>query len=362
MNKLHVKQQNNQQAIEIRKLEQFLANIKVLKELQEPKPNYAILKSYQGFGGIRQCFNSKSLYGMLMRELRRVFGCELEHNVFNSIRNSCKSGYYTPPEVIRFMYRYLTDVCGFRGGAVLEPSCGNGAFFEHMPANIKADSNITGIEMDVLSSKLAQNIYKHVTIINQPLQDVDFSGKTYDLIIGNPPYSNEKITDNLMPDISNHSIHHYFVAKCARLLKDNGILALILPAFYMDIPRKNTRAIVDNEAVLIDAFRLPDNLFSQAKVTVDIVFFRKHKTSKKIHNFVDTVLLEQDGKKDTINKYWQTNPQRILGELKLEWVEIYNRYVPTCVAANIGQVLNNLHNCSFSQATKANYHRIVGNN
>ena len=347
-----------QQTIAINKLEQFLTNIKALKELRHDKPKVDILKSYRGFGGLRQCFNSKQLYAMLMNELRGIFGSSLEHDIFNSIRHSCTSAYYTPVEVVSFMYKYLTEVCHFNGGDILEPSCGNGVFFEHMPESIKANSNVTGIEFDTLTSKLVQNIYKDVTIINNGLQDIDFANKKYDLIIGNPPYGKETIVDKNMSDISGYTIHHYFMAKCVRLLKDNGILAFVMPSYYMDIPHKNTRAIVNNEAVLIDVIRLPDNLFAQASVTVDIVFVRK--SGNQIHNFVNTVPLEQHGNKDCINEYWAANPKRILGELKLKWVEAYHRYVPTCYMVNINQILTNLTNCKFSDKTRNNYHSIVG--
>ncbi|MDQ5921837.1 MAG: hypothetical protein QG673_1896, partial [Pseudomonadota bacterium] len=288
--------------------------------------------------------------------LRGIFSNE--HGVFNQVKNSCSSGYYTPKEVITFIYSYLTEVCNFKGGDILEPSCGNGVFFKYMPKGLRANSSITGIELDCLTSKIAQGIYSDIAIINQPLQEVDFIDRKYDLIIGNPPYSHEVVTDNFMPDISNYTIHHYFVAKCVRLLKDEGILALVLPCYYLDVPRRNTRAIVNNEAVLIDVVRLPENLFTQATVTVDIVFIRK--SGKRLHNFVNTVLLEQDGNKDSINEYWQTKPQRILGELKLKWVECYKRHVPTCVTSDINQVFNVLTNCRFSSETKQNYSLIAG--
>jgi 2-polyprenyl-3-methyl-5-hydroxy-6-metoxy-1,4-benzoquinol methylase len=350
-------EQQKQPAIEIRKMEQFLANINVLAELGQSKPRVDILKSYRGFGGLKQCFNSKQLYGMLMREIRQNFGKEREHEVFNTLRHSCKSAYYTPKEVISFMYRYLSEVCNFSGGEILEPACGNGVFFEHMPDNIKSNSNITGIEMDFLTAKLVKHIYPSINIINKKIQDVDFTGKKYDLIIGNPPYSDEIMVDETMPDLAGYTIHHYFTAKCMRLLKDDGILAFVLPAYYMDIPRKNTRAIIDNEAVLIDAVRLPENLFEQATVTVDILFIRK--TGQKLHKFVDTVELVQDGNKDSINQYWKDRPQRILGKLKLKWVEPYHRYVPTCSTDDKQKILDCLSNCQFDQATKDNFNAIA---
>ena len=352
--------EQQKQAIEIKKMEQFLANITVLAELSQTHPKIEVLKNYKGFGGLRQCFNSKQLYGMLMREIRGNFGKDKEHEVFNTLRQSCKSAYYTPNEVIDFMYRYLTEVCNFKGGEILEPACGHGAFFERMPENIKTNSNITGIEMDILTSKLAQSIYPEIKIINRPLQNVDFTAKKYDLIIGNPPYSDELITDEKMPDLASYTIHHYFTAKCMRLLKDDGILAFVLPAFYMDIPRKHTRAIIDNEAVLIDAVRLPENLFEQATVTVDILFIRK--TGNKIHEFVDTVELIQENRKDRINQYWQDRPQRILGELKLKWVEAYQRNVPTCITNDKQKILDCLTNCQFDEATKENFNAIITTN
>ncbi len=170
-----------------------------------------------------------------MRQIRRNFGKENEHQIFNTLRQSCKSAYYTPKEIINFMYRYLVEVCNFKGGEILEPACGHGAFFEYIPDNIRSTSNITGIEMDILTSKLVATAYQDVNILNQKLQDVDFTDKKYDLIIGNPPYSSEVITDILMPDISGFTVHHYFIAKCIRLLKDHGLLAFVMPSFFMDI-------------------------------------------------------------------------------------------------------------------------------
>ena len=350
----------NNQNLPIHKIEQFIGNIKVIEELAKNQPDIEILKSYKGFGGLKRCFwENKALFGQLMRAIRANFGIEEEKAVLESLRNSSSSAYYTPKEVISFIYRYLTQVCKFTGGNILEPSCGNGAFFEYMPEEVKANSSITGVEYDTLTSKLVQTIYPNVTIINDGLQNIDFNNQQFDLIIGNPPYSNEKITDGFMPDLSGYTIHHYFVAKCMRLLKKDGILALVVPSFYMDIPKANTRHIIDNESVVIDVIRLPDNLFEQATVTVDIIFIRK--TGNKVHNIVDTTIFKQDKAEETINQFWIDNPNRILGELRLKWVQAYNRYVPTCYTENKAKALSYLNLCEFTQKTIENYQRITAN-
>lgn len=251
-----MEQKNNQknQTLPLHKIEQFIANVRVLEELAKPKSSADVLKQYKGFGGLGRCFWDKQLYGQIMRAIRANFGVSKEKEVLENLRLSSSSAYYTPKEVIKFIYRYIEQVCEFTGGNILEPSCGNGAFFEHMPENIKANSQITGIEYDIITSKLVSGIYPEVKIINDGLQNIDFKDEKFDLIIGNPPYSAEKMTDEFMQDLNGCTIHHYFIAKCMRLLSDNGILAFVMPSFYMDIPRSNTRHIIDGESVIIGCF------------------------------------------------------------------------------------------------------------
>lgn len=339
------------------KIQQFRDNVGIFTELAKNESNINILKSYKGFGGLKRCFWDRSLYGQLMRSIRANVGKEAEKQTLESLRNTSSSAYYTPKEVINFMYKYLSQVCKFTGGNILEPSCGNGAFFEYMPENIKSNSRITGIEYDILTSKLVSKIYPELNIINRGLQEIDFNGNKYDLIIGNPPYGKEIIEDAAMPDISGYTIHNYFIAKCTRLLNDNGILAFVMPSFFMDKPKGHTRHIIDNEAVVVDVIRLPDNLFEQATVTVDLVFIRK--TGNKVHDIKTTTELIQGDAKDEINEFWIKNPKRILGELKLKWVDCYKNYIPTCESPNREQSLKYLSLCNFTQETIENYQKVV---
>lgn len=348
---------NNNRTLPLHKLEQFIANIRVLDELAKPSPKINKLKQFKGFGGLRNCFWDKQLYGQIMRAIRANFGQEREKEILENLRLSTRSAYYTPKEVIKFMYRYLAEVCGFTGGEILEPSCGNGAFFEYMPEAMRAASKVTGVEYDILTSKLVKGIYPDIEIINNGLQNIDFSGKKYDLIIGNPPYSDEKISDKFMPDLNGYTIHNYFTAKCVRLLNDNGILALVLPSFYMDIPRSNTRHIIDGESVIIDVIRLPENLFEQATVTVDILLVRK--TGNKIHDITKTVTYSQGEACDQVNNFWLKNPNRILGQLKLKMVKAYSRHVATCETDDKNKVLDYLNTCQFDQSTLENYQNII---
>ena len=125
----------------------------------------------------------------------------------------------------------------------------------------------------------------------------------------------------------------------------------------MDIPNKHVRDIVDKEAVLIDAIRLPDNLFPHAKITVDILFFRK--TGNKKHEFAKTKKIQQGEATEYVNQYWLLNKHRVMGEMHLEWVEVYKRYVPSCTTKDSQKVLQYLKSCSFDEKTIANYKEII---
>ena len=81
---------------------------------------------------------------------------------------------------------------------------------------------------------------------------------------------------------------------------------------------------------LLAAYRLPDNLFDCAKVTVDIVFLQKadmHVSWQKTSN------IEIGKYKKPINEYFITNPDNILGELDV--VKMYERMGLTCRASGI---------------------------
>lgn len=344
-----------ERVLPIEKVEQFINNVKIINELAKPQPDINLLKTYQGFGGLRDCFWDKQLYGQIMRGIRANFGAE--QAIVENMKQSVKSAYYTPEIVIKFIYRYLQNVCNFTDGDILEPACGHGGFFEHMPADMRANSKITGVDYDIVTSKIAQAIYPDVNIINNGLQNVDFNGAKFDLIIGNPPYSDEKVQDLAMPDLDGFTIHNYFIAKCVRLLKDDGLLVFVMPSFFMDTKAKNARHIIDGEAVFVDAVRLPENLFAHAKVTVDIIVIRK--TGNKLHKADNIKLYHDNGGSEFINQYWLDNPQRVMGETKLKFVKCYNRFVPTCETQNKNQVFEYLTKCQFNSKTKENYQKII---
>ena len=159
---------------------------------------------------------------------------------------------------------------------------------------------------------------------------------TFDLIIGNPPYGREIILDDNHADLAALRIHHYFVAKCMRLLAPGGILAMVLPRYFLDNRQDHAREIIHQEGgSLLAAYRLPDNLFADAKVTVDVVFLIKEKRETEWLHF-DKIQLDYE--LGYINRYFSMNPSHVIGDLGM--VEAYGRPELTCQASKTGDTIS----------------------
>jgi type I restriction-modification system DNA methylase subunit len=288
-------------------------NIEILKGLKNGNVSEEVLKNYSGWGGLREAVYTPEIY----KQMKRV----LTDDEILSIKKTLSSAYYTPREIISFMCKALGKM-GYRGGRVLEPSAGIGSFLDEI--NVLEPKEVVAVEMDTVSCKILQKLHPDVTAVNAPFQESDL-GK-FDLIIGNPPFGKDLVEDAKNPDLANLAIHHYFAAKCVRMLNPDGILAMVLPSYFMDNRRDHARDIIAKDGgSLIAAFRLPDDLFADAKVTVDIVFIRKGKTA---NNWRKVRFTDVTGGRMPVNEYFLEHKDHVLG--RLEVAEMYNRKGLTC--------------------------------
>ena len=72
---------------------------------------------------------------------------------YEAARASTLNAHYTSPTVIAGIYEAVERL-GFTGGRVLEPALGIGHFFGLMPAEMAANSRLTGFELDPLTARI----------------------------------------------------------------------------------------------------------------------------------------------------------------------------------------------------------------
>lgn len=137
-----------------------------------------------------------------------------------NIEERKKNGqYFTPSEIVYGIVNWLGIK---KESIVLEPSFGTGEFFEQLS---ELSDNVCGVELDKeLFTKYNDNCFNE-----------DFlTWKTeikFDFIIGNPPYfETSDYNENFKEIVSGRmNIYSLFIKKSIDLLKDDGILAFIIP-------------------------------------------------------------------------------------------------------------------------------------
>lgn len=230
------------------------------------------LAKYVGWGGLSNVFNpSRHEFEKERKELKEL----LNNREYNDARASTLTAFYTPPEVIQSIYRGLKKA-GFKGGRILEPSCGVGNFFGMLPESM-ANSELHGVELDSVSAKIAQKLYPDAQIEHDRFENFDHKGY-FDVVIGNVPFASLNINDpNSRYD--GNVIHNYFVGKAVEQVREGGIVALVTSTSTLDSEKAvDFRNELAKDADLIGAFRLPEGVFSRnagTSVSSDIVFLQK---------------------------------------------------------------------------------------
>jgi hypothetical protein len=183
--------------------------------------------------------------------------------------------FYTEPAVAAAMWQMLANA-GFRGGEVLEPSCGTGVFLHTAPAGAR----VTGVEIDGISSKIAGILH--------PAHDIRFSsferfacqdGALFDAVIGNAPFGRRGGGIKQDPGKMDLTTHEdYFLDTSLDKLRDGGLMAMIVDTGVMNSSNgRGFRERLLRKAEFLGAHRLPNTAFaaSHTDATTDILLFRK---------------------------------------------------------------------------------------
>lgn len=168
--------------------------------------------------------------------------------------------------------------------SVIDPACGGGAFLapvalrmiDALRASGSSSSeivshislNLAGQEIDPFSAWLSQ-VFVDLVLLSECIRAkrkmpvlvkvtdslAEPVSRTFDLVVGNPPYSKVKLTDNIKEEFARSIYGHVnlyglFTDKALSLLSRGGVLAYVTPtSFLSGLYFKNLRLLLSREVV-----------------------------------------------------------------------------------------------------------------
>ena len=297
--------------------EKYAANVAAIRTLKQIEAEerlatpeeQEILSRYVGWGGLANCFEQTSPH---YEELKSL----LDSEEYAAARASSLTAFYTPPVVIRGIYKALAQM-GFTQGNILEPSCGTGNFLGLLPTDL-AGSKAYGVELDSISGRIAGQLYQNANISVNGFETVQMPDSFFDVAVGNVPFGDFKVLDKRY-DKHHWLIHDYFFGKTLDKVRPGGIVAFITSKGTLDKENSSVRKYLAQRADLIGAIRLPDNTFKQnagTEVTSDIIFLQKRDHITDLDQ--DWVHLDTDENGIRMNRYFVQHPEMILGDMVME--------------------------------------------
>ena len=321
--------------------------IKVLKKCEEENrfatpEEQEILKDYVGWGGLPQAFDElDSSWSNEYHILKNL----LDEKEYLQARESTLTAFYTPPVVIRSMYKALENM-GLKTGNILEPSCGTGNFIGMLPDSLK-DCKLYGVELDSISGRIARQLYQKSSVAVQGYEDTNLPNSFFDVAVGNVPFGDFKVLDKKY-DKNKFLIHDYFFAKTLDKVRPGGVVAFITSKGTLDKENPSVRRYIAQRADLLGAIRLPNNTFKAnagTEVTSDIIFLQKRDSITDIEP--DWVYLGENENGIKMNQYFIDNPDMIMGNM--EMISTRFGYDSACISdgENLGdkleRAISNIH-------------------
>lgn len=193
--------------------------------------------------------------------------------------------YYTPDPIIQKMWA-LAQKYGYSGGPILEPSVGIGRFLQYAPKGELIDA----FEINMYSARICEILYPQANVKHAPFETMFFNGNVrkkgedieekYSLVIGNPPYGEFGGKYAGMGEAKAFGVtkyDQYFLLRGLHVLAPGGILSFIVPSAFLQNGKayNEVKSRIADMAELVDAYRLPVDVFETTSIATDILIFKK---------------------------------------------------------------------------------------
>jgi hypothetical protein len=164
-----------------------LAVNKVGDELNEDEKG--IVAKFSGWGGLSE----EVVRGNILEAVSNY----LDPNELSTIKSSALYGYFTGDDLIKSIWKLL-ERGGFKGGRIIESSCGIGKFISNRLPMYDESQHFTGVEIDKISGQIATLLHPSANIFVSPFEKVyanRLKDDSFDLSIGNIPFGEQTIID-----------------------------------------------------------------------------------------------------------------------------------------------------------------------
>ena len=272
---------------------------------------------YVGWGGLSEYFDPEGPHPDVRAKLERV----LTDEEYEQARASTLTSFYTWDYLAMAMWDMLGRF-GFKNGRVLDAGCGTGIFEMTAPESLDA-ANITGIEQDSISARIARMLTPNADIQHEGFENTERTIGAFDAAVGNIPFGDMVVVDE--EPSKNAVIHRYFVRKELDMVRSGGIVAVISSRYLLDADTPDARAFrrgVARDADLLGAVRLPGETFSDiagTDVVSDVLVFKKRSQPRDEAagwpEWVDS--RKSDAYDVPVNGYFLSHPEQVVGTLSV---------------------------------------------
>ena len=213
-----------------------------------------------------------------------------------------RGGYYTPPDLAQFLVKW---VGGISPKSILEPSCGDGVFFEAL-RQLPKIPKVLGFELDEIEAEKAHKRATDLGLSKAEIRSTDFLGWAldnidsgagqFDAIVGNPPFVRyqylpptfqeraEEIFRRLDCKFTKHTNAWVpFILASFELLKPGGRLAMVVPSEIIHVMHaQSLRTYLGEQAkrlIVID----PEEIWFEGTLQGAVLLLAEKKKTAKTH-------------------------------------------------------------------------------
>lgn len=254
----------------------------------------------------------------------------------DSSEQKLRGAYYTPLQLANAM---VSLVASQNTTSVLEPSCGDGVFLDSLTAlgMLESVTNVTAVEIEPEEAEKVSKNFKddsNVRVYNEDFFDFYqrvYGKKTYDLILGNPPYiryqylteEQREMQSNILTSHgmkSNKLINAWvaFLVACVQLLSDNGRIAFVIPAEILQVAyAEDLRLFLSNQLSKITLLTFEQLVFPDIEQEILVFIGEKGREEKGIR-IIELSNLEDFSKLDL-----NANGFQKLNHVKEKWTKYF---------------------------------------